>query len=144
LANLMLWAYFAFCQFLIVWSGNLTHEIQYYLPRMKTSWGWLGVALIVVQFLIPAMLLLNRDLKRNAYLLSGVAIIILVMRYFDVIWIVLPGSYDKGFRIQWMDVLTPLGIAGIWLCAFLWELPRYPLLPVNTPQLEEALVHESQ
>ncbi|MGH9623728.1 MAG: hypothetical protein ACRD4G_05245, partial [Bryobacteraceae bacterium] len=106
LANLMLWAYFAFCQFLIVWSGNLTHEIQYYLPRMKTSWGWLGVALIVVQFLIPAMLLLNRDLKRNAYLLSGVAIIILVMRYFDVIWIVLPGYYDKGFRIQWMDVLT--------------------------------------
>lgn len=144
LANLMLWAYFAFCQYLIVWSENLTHEIEYYLPRTKTSWGWLAVALIVVQFLIPAMLLLNRSLKRSAILLSGVAIVIFVMRYFDLIWIVLPAYYDKGFRIQWMDVLTPLGIAGVWLWLFLRELPRFPLLPVNAPQLEEALVHESQ
>lgn len=142
-ANLMLWAYFAFCQYLIVWSENLKSEIQYYLPRTKTSWGWLGVALIVMQFLIPVLLLLNRQLKRNPYLLSGVVVIILVMRYFDLVWIVLPSYYRHGFRIEWMDVLTPLGIAGVWLWAFLRELPRFPLLPVNAPQLEEALVHES-
>lgn len=144
LANLMLWAYFAFVQYLIVWIENLTDEIQYYLPRTGTSWGWLGVARIVVLFLIPMMLLLNRSLKRNAYLLAGVAVIILVMRYFDVVWIVLPSYYRHGFRIQWMDVLTPLGLAGIWLWAFLRELPRFPLLPVNAPELEEALVHETQ
>ncbi|MGH9584910.1 MAG: hypothetical protein ACRD4O_18470 [Bryobacteraceae bacterium] len=144
LANLMLWAYFAFCQYLIVWSENLTGEIHYYLSRTKTSWGWLGVALIVVQLLIPMLLLLNRRLKRNAYLLSGVVVIILVMRYFDLVWIVLPGYYTQGFRIQWMDVLTPLGLGGVWLWAFLRELPRFPLLPVNAPEFEEALVHESQ
>lgn len=143
-ANLMLWAYFAFCQYLIVWSENLTDEIPYYLPRTNTSWGWFGVSLIVVQLVVPALLLLNRDLKRNAYLLSGVVVIILVMRYMDLIWIVLPGYYKGGFRIQWMDVLTPLGIGGVWLWAFLRELPRYSLLPVNAVQLEEALVHESQ
>ena len=142
-ANLMLWAYFAFCQYLIVWSENLTSEIGYYLPRTKTSWGWLGVALIVVQFLIPVLLLLNRSLKRNAYLLSGVAIIILVMRYMDLIWIVLPDYYKDGFRIQWMDVLTPLGIGGVWLFVFLRQLPRFPLLPLNASELEEALAHES-
>lgn len=144
LANLMLWAYFAFVQYLIVWSENLQDEIQYYLPRTKTSWGWLGVALIVVQFLIPALLLLNRQLKRNAYLLAGVAVIILVMRYFDVIWIVLPSYYRHGFRIQWIEVLAPLGLGCVWLWAFLRELPRFPLLPVNAPEFEEALVHESQ
>lgn len=144
LANLMIWAYFAFCQYLIVWSENLTSEIPYYLPRTNTSWGWFGVCLILVQLVIPALLLLNRNLKRNAYLLSGVVVIILVMRYMDLIWIVLPGYYKGGFRIQWMDVLTPLGIGGIWLWAFLRELPRFPLLPVNAPELEEALVHESQ
>ena len=142
-ANLMLWAYFAFCQYLIVWSENLPSEIGYYLPRTKTSWGWLAVALIVVQFLIPALLLLNRSLKRNAYLLSGVVIIILVMRYMDLIWIVLPDYYKDGFRIQWMDVLTPLGIGGVWLFVFLRQLPRFPLLPLNAPELEEALAHES-
>jgi hypothetical protein len=144
LANLMVWAYFVFVQYLIVWSSNLTHEIHYYLPRTGTSWGWLGVALIVVQFLIPVLLLLNRPLKRNAYLLAGVAVIVLVMRYFDLIWIVLPGYYTHGFRIQWMQVLTPLGLICIWLWAFLRELPRFPLIPVNAPELEEALAHETK
>lgn len=143
-ATLMLWAYFAFCQYLIVWSENLTSEIPYYLSRTATSWAWLGVALIVVQLVIPALLLLNRSLKRNVYLLSGVVVIILIMRYMDLIWIVLPGYYKAGFRIQWMDVLTPLGLGGVWLWAFLRELPRFPLLPLNAPALEEALVHESQ
>jgi hypothetical protein len=143
-ANLMLWAYFAFCQYLIVWSENIPDEISYYLPRTGTSWGWLGVALIVMLFLIPMLLLLNRSLKRNAALLSGVAVVILVMRYMDVIWIVLPAYYKHGFRIQWMDVLAPIGIGGIWLWAFLRELPRYPLLPVNAPELEMAFAHESE
>ena len=141
--NLMLWAYFAFCQYLIVWSENIPDEISYYLPRTRTSWGWFGVALIVMQFLIPLLLLLSRPLKRNAYLLSGVALIILAMRYMDVIWIVVPGYYRQGFRIQWMNVVTPLGLVGIWLWAFLRELPKRPLLPVNAPELEEALAHES-
>jgi hypothetical protein len=102
------------------------------------------MALIVVNFLIPMLLLLNRSLKRNPYLLSGVVIIILAMRYWDVIWIVLPGYHKSGFQIEWMDVLTPLGMTGIWLWAYLRELPKLPLLPLNTPGLEEALVHESQ
>jgi len=38
----MLWAYFSFSQLLIVWSGDLTGEITWYLRRMTTSWGWLG------------------------------------------------------------------------------------------------------
>jgi hypothetical protein len=143
LMMVMIWAYFSFSQLLIVWSGNLTDEIPWYLPRFKTSWGWVGVALIVAQFLIPFLLLLNRPLKRHALLLSGVVAIILVMRYFDLVWIVLPGYYNHGFRIHWLDVVTPIGLGGIWLAAFLTQLPKRPLLPLNAPELEEALVHES-
>ena len=66
LMMVMVWAYFTFSQLLIVWMGNLPHEIAYYLPRFWTSWGWLGVALIVVQFFVPFLLLLSRPLKRHA------------------------------------------------------------------------------
>ena len=30
----MLWAYMAFSQFLIIWSGNLPEEIPWYLRRL--------------------------------------------------------------------------------------------------------------
>jgi len=39
LALVMLWAYFAFSQFLIIWSGNLPEEIHWYLPRLHDGWA---------------------------------------------------------------------------------------------------------
>ena len=50
LALVMLWSYFAFSQFLIIWSGNLPEEIRWYLPRTHGAWG--AIALIVVVFIL--------------------------------------------------------------------------------------------
>ncbi len=144
LMMVMVWAYFSVSQLLIVWIGDLPHEISFYLPRFATSWGWLGVALIVVQFFVPFLLLLSRPLKRNAVLLSAVVVIVLFMRYMDLVWIVLPGYHDQGFQMTWMTFTAPFGIGGIWLWAFLGQLPKLPLLPVNAPELEEALAHETE
>ena len=37
LAFVMLWAYMSFSQFLIIWSGNLTEEIPWYLRRSAAA-----------------------------------------------------------------------------------------------------------
>src|SRR5262249_49381825 len=50
LAFVMLWAYLAFSQFLIIWSGNLPEEIQWYLSRMRHGWQWVAAALVVFHF----------------------------------------------------------------------------------------------
>ena len=42
LAFVMLWAYFSFSQYLIIWAGNLPHEISWYLHRTATSWRFVG------------------------------------------------------------------------------------------------------
>lgn len=144
LMMVMIWAYFTFSQLVIVWSGNLPHEISFYLPRFATSWGWVGAALIVVQFMIPFLLLLSRPLKRNAMLLSGVVGIVLVMRYIDLVWMVLPGYHSAGFQMSWLAFTAPLGLGGVWLAAFFRQLPKLPLLPVNAPELGEALAHETE
>lgn len=143
-ASLMLWAYFAFCQYLIVWSANLVHEISYYLVRTLTSWHWVGVSLVIFQFFLPAVLLLSRPLKRNRYLMSAVAAVILFMQYVDLLWIVLPAEHRNGFQLHWLNVTTPLALGGVWMWAFLRELPRRPLLPLNVADQEEVLAHESR
>jgi hypothetical protein len=43
-----------------------------------------------------------------------------------------------------MDFLMPVGLGGIWLAAFLWQLAQRPLLPAGDPELEEALEHGRQ
>ena len=90
LAMVMLWSYFAFSQFLIVWSGNLPEEIHWYLPRMKGAWGVMALAVIVLHFAFPFLFLLSRSLKRNAGKLVIVAVLILVMRLFDLFWTITP------------------------------------------------------
>ncbi len=141
LTMVMVWAYFSFSQLLIVWSGNLTDEIPWYLRRLGTSWGWLGVALIVFEFVVPFLLLLWKEVKRNTTLLCGVVGLIIVMRFVDLMWIVMPSYYQKGFRLSWLNFSVPLAMGGLWLWAYARELKKWPLLPVGAPNLERAIEH---
>ena len=138
LALVMLWAYFAFSQFLIIWSGNLPEEISWYLPRMRGAWGVIAVAVIVLHFALPFLFLLSRSLKRNPHKLVLVAAMILLMRYVDLIWLVEPNFQGGRFRVL-MDVLAWIGFGGLWLGAFSRHLSKRPLIPVNDPQLPSVL-----
>jgi len=142
LAFLMLWAYFGFSQFLIIWSGNLPEEIPWYVRRLQTSWKWVGLALVLLQFALPFVLLLSRDLKRNSRTLVTVAVAVIVMRLVDLIWLTVPEFHEGAFRIHWMDLLMPIGVGGLWLAYFAYQLKQRPLLPMGDPYLEEALAHE--
>lgn len=137
----MLWAYFAFSQLLIVWSGNLTSEISWYFTRWRGSWAVMGFCIIVFEFLVPFLMLLSRSLKRNTAALSAAVILLLVMRMIDLYWVVVPALDRNGIRINWMQFALPLAIGGIWIAAFFWELRRRPLLPLGAPNLDEALAH---
>jgi hypothetical protein len=138
---LMLWAYFQFSQLLIVWSGNLSNEIPWYMPRFATTWHGVGAALIYVQFLIPFLLLLSRPLKRNRWTLSVIVLALLIMRFVDLFWIVMPGFHLQGFNLSWLNFSVPAALGGIWIAAFLWQLQKRPLLPLRDPSLEQALHH---
>jgi hypothetical protein len=137
----MLWAYFAFSQFLIIWSGNLRDEIPWYLERLNGGWQWIGLLLVVFHFALPFALLLSRTLKRRGRTLVCVAALIIVMRFVDLFWLVAPDAAKGGFRIDWMDFLAPLGIGGLWLAMFLFQLKKWPLMPVRDPHLAEAIAH---
>jgi len=137
----MLWGYMEFSQLLIVWSGNLTDEIPWFLPSFGTTWGWVGGALIAFQFVVPFLLLLSRDIKRNPKALCSVVGVIIVMRFVDLFWIVMPGFRMKGFAVNWMNFTVPLALGGLWIAVFLWQLGKDPLLPLGAPNLENALRH---
>jgi hypothetical protein len=137
-AFVMLWAYVNLSQFLIIWSGNLPEEIPWYIQRLQGSWQAVALLLLVCHFVLPFLMLLSRDLKRNARLLAWVAGGIFVMRVVDLYWLVGP-ELHKGFPIHWLDLAALLGIGGLWNFLFARELMDRPLLPVGDPELEEAL-----
>jgi hypothetical protein len=143
LALVMLWAYFAFSQFLIIWSGNLPEEIHWYLPRTKGAWAAIAQFVVVFHFGLPFLLLLSRGLKRDPRKLVTIALLILLMRYVDLFWMIGPEFSHNGFHISAQDFIAPIAIGGLWLATFFWQLGRRVLVPVNDPEFEALITHEA-
>ncbi|MFN2481744.1 MAG: hypothetical protein ABR554_09780 [Pyrinomonadaceae bacterium] len=150
LAFVMVWAYFMFSQYLIIWAGNLPEEIPWYLRRLRGGWQYVALALVVLHFALPFVLLLSRDLKRTARLLGGVALLVMLMRVVDLFWTVAPSvhsaethgaSSGAGVLGYALSFVTPIGLGGIWLWYFARELRKRPLLPLGDEGLDAALEH---
>jgi hypothetical protein len=139
LAFVMIWAYLAFSQFLIIWSGNLPEEIPWYVRRLQGGWQWVGLGLVLFHFGLPFLLLLSRSLKRSADTLVRVAWVVLFMRLVDLYWLIAPELQRGGWHLHWLDLVAPLGVGGLWLAFFFQQLKNRPLLALNDPGLKEAM-----
>jgi hypothetical protein len=141
-ANVMLYAYFGFSQWLIIWAGNLPEEIPWYLERLRGGWQYVALIIVFGHFALPFVLLLSRDLKKNYRLLRNVAIFVLAMRLVDVYWLVVPdATKGAGLAPTWVDLAALIGIGGIWAAMFLTQLEKRPLLPANDIHILGALEH---
>lgn len=139
MALVMLWMYFAFSQYLIIWSGNLPEETVWYVARKHGGWGAIALAIVILQFFFPFMTLLSRAAKKSPQRLGMLAVLILVMRIVDVIWLIEPTYNREHFHLSWMDIVAPIAMGGLWLATFAWQLQKRALVPINDPQLEQAL-----
>jgi hypothetical protein len=139
LAFMMLWSYFAFSQFLIVWSGDLPEEIGFFKDRFSGGWGAVAMGLVLFHFAVPFLILLSRNLKRDVRKLSIVAGLLLVMRWVDLWWLSAPAFSPNLLTFHWLDVAAPVAMGGIFLGLFARQLRSRPLLPVHDPHLADAI-----
>ena len=152
LAFVMFWAYFQFSQYLLVYAANLTDEIPYVLTRINSGWQYLALFLLLFQFAVPFSLLLSRNLKRTPQRLVILAFWLLTVRFIDTFMLVspefdragmnvhvLPGEHVSSLFVNWIDLITPFAIGGLWLWMFFTQLRQRPLLPLHDPYLASAL-----
>jgi len=140
LAFVMLWAYFDFSQLLIVWSGNQPEEISFYRTRLYGEWGVVAVIVVVFHFFVPFFLLLSQDLKRNAKILTRIAMWLILMRLVDLFWMTRP-EFTSSAVPTWLDLVLPVALGGLWLGFFAFNLKQCPLLPLGDPDLAKAIEH---
>jgi hypothetical protein len=151
-AFVMLWAYFNFSQYLLVFAANLIEEIPYMTTRTTHGWQYLALFLTIFHFVVPWLLLLSRDLKRNPHRLVVIAAWMLVMRFADIYMLVSPefastggnlhlldGEHVSYFFVHWLDLAAPLAIGGFWVWMFFTQLRERPLLATGDPYLRQAL-----
>jgi hypothetical protein len=149
LAFVMFWAYTAFFQYLIIWSGNLPEENVWYIHRSSGGWQFVVMGLMALHFAVPFMWLLSRNQKRNSASLGRIAALLLVMGYVNLYWLVVPGfqrgtSESKGLAFHWLDVTAFAAIGGLWLAMFAWRLSVRVHMPLYDPELSEVVDERSR
>lgn len=122
LAFVMMWAYLAYTQYLIVWIGNLSNDIDWYLPRARTSWRALAVVVFGLRFAVPLVLLLSRANKRDPVRLEAIAWGLAATQLVESAWLVLPTLRPTGFDVTLADALAIVVLAVAWQ----WLLRRGP------------------
>lgn len=74
----LLWAGLFYSQFLVIWYGNLPEEVSFLLIRAERTFSKLmGYSVVFLLFVLPFVILLSREIKKNsAIVLIAVTIVL--------------------------------------------------------------------
>jgi hypothetical protein len=148
-AFVMLNIYLTFAEFLIIWSGNVPDEIPWYLNRIRGGW-WVICSLdFICHWLIPFVLLLSRDLKRNKQKMIWLTCFMIFARCLDMFWLIEPNFADAAGNLHLAGnvgilayISVPVAVISLWAAYYMTQLQARPLINVNDPHVEEMLEPE--
>ncbi|KAB8030995.1 quinol:cytochrome C oxidoreductase [Fluviispira multicolorata] len=142
-AHTCFWAYAAFCQYLLIWYGNIPEETAWYGIRENHGWFYVFVLLCVGHFIVPFLFLMARRAKRSRNLIFAIAIWMLFMHFLDLYWLVVPSGFEEGPQFGLIDIFCFLGIGGLFVALFAAVTRRKALVPIKDPRLPESMTYEN-
>jgi len=140
-ATSFLWSYLWFSQFMLIWYANIGEEVTYYMMRIE-NFKPLYFGMFLINFAFPMLILMSRDAKRHAGILTFVGLIILTGHWLDVYIMISAGSLGATAKIGFLEIGMALLVAGFFIRIILHNLTKAPLTPVNHPFLDESIHHE--
>jgi hypothetical protein len=140
-ATSFLWSYLWFSQFMLIWYANIGEEVTYYQMRIE-NFKVLYFSMFVINFAFPMLLLMSRDAKRHAGILTTVGLIILAGHWLDVYIMISAGSLGANAKLGFLELGMALMLAGSFIYVILNNLTKVPLTPINHPFLDESIHHE--
>jgi hypothetical protein len=140
-ATSFLWSYMWFSQFMLIWYANIPEEVTYYITRIEHFKG-LYFGMFFINFAFPMLLLMSRDAKRHAGMLTAVGVIIFAGHWMDLYIMVMGGSMGHHAYVGALEIGMALFFLGFFIRTILSNLTKAPLMPVNHPFLDESVHHE--
>ncbi|HLW30246.1 MAG TPA: hypothetical protein VKX29_05250, partial [Brumimicrobium sp.] len=140
-ATSFLWAYLWFSQYMLIWYANIPEETTYYLMRVE-HYKLLYFGMFIINFAFPMLILMSRDAKRHAGILTFVGLVILAGHWLDVWIMVMGGSMGPTASIGAMEIGMAVLFLGLFVRVVLVKLSQTPLVAKNHPFMDESLHHE--
>ncbi len=131
----LVWAYLAFSQYLLVWYAALPAETAHYAVRSRGGWQGVAVGLALGHFLLPFLGLLSRRAKVHPVALPFWAGLLLVMRLLDLHYVAMPALDPLAAPFHPLDLTCALGVQALLLAHVAHRARRCDLVPTGDPRL---------
>jgi hypothetical protein len=115
IAVLLTWAYLAFMQYFILWSGNLPPGVRWYRARGDAGWAVTEYAIAILG-LAPLFLLLFPPVRNGRRWLIVLCLLVLFGKVLEFAWLVLPTTANAAIGVA-SAVLATIGLTALAMAA---------------------------
>jgi len=135
----VVWTYMWFSQFMLIWYANIPEEVTYFMERIELSnyrfLFWFSAA---INFVVPTIVLMSRDAKRNTNFLIVASVVILIGHWINSYLLFAPGTLHDHGHLGLTDLGMGLGFLGLFFYVVFRSLTTRPLSVKHHPFLEES------
>ncbi|HVU05926.1 MAG TPA: hypothetical protein VHE30_29455 [Polyangiaceae bacterium] len=143
LAMVIFWAYIGWAQLLLVWIADQPLEVPWYIARWHGGWESIGLALLVVHFVLPFAFLLGRTGKRRALPLFCVSGWLVIAHFLDVYYLIVPARSPGRLDFALTDLAACVGLVGASVAFGAARAAHVPFYPLRDPLLEKSIEYEA-
>jgi Ni/Fe-hydrogenase subunit HybB-like protein len=143
-ATSMLWTYTWFAQFMLYWYANIPEEVNYFFGRFE-YYNITFLPMLIINFLIPLLVLVSSSIKRNYFVVTTVAVIVLFGHWVDHFNMVMPGTigpFWKTPEVLLLNFGAVLLFVGLFILVVMTALSKRKLIPNGNPYLKESEIYE--
>lgn len=136
------WTYIWFSQFMLIYYANIPEETVYFIERMRTNpYSWIFYTNLIMNFVLPFLLFMTRDAKRQISMILVVTPIIMLGHWFDFYNMITPGVMKYEGGVGFLELGLFMTFFGTFVFVVLNGLTKLPLIGRNHPMLQESLHH---
>ena len=132
----LVWADFFYVQLLVIWYGNISEETTYVIQRvMLLPWRPLAFTVLIVGFLIPFFVLLNKKVKSKPIPMIILCSVVIIGLWLENFLLLGPAWHHhvSSLPIGPTDVLITLGFLGLMAFSVAYFLRLFPeFIPERT------------
>ena len=133
------WMYIWFSQYMLIWYANMPEETVYFTRRLAGFWEPVFFLNLLLNWAVPFFVLLSVKAKRSPSVMLKVCWTILVGRWVDLYWMVMPPFAEGNPTFGIWEVGIVAGAAGVFFLALFRALSSAPAVPIRDPLLTESL-----
>ena len=131
--------YIWFSQYMLIWYANFPEETVYFTQRMAGFWVPVFYLNFLLNWAIPFFVLLSVKAKRNPSLMLKICWVILVGRWVDLYWMMMPPLTEGNPTFGIWEVGIIAGAVGVFFLALFRALSSARVVPIRDPLLPESL-----